>query len=257
MAQSLELNIKTSSDVPAAMDKAKSATVSFGKQVEDIQKKFSTSFKDIALAFLAPMVILNSVINTIQASFEKNRQNMAEAMRFAELGESKFISAEARYLAAEKKRRESEGTRGKAQMGEEELIKDFLKNDPRTADIMKNLSPGTVAGLGQAQARGTLNPFGDGEETALAYAVKNLEIRKAVLDIIRKDMGVSPSGSTKSADFKGPEGFGNVIGVGPNPVLEAMAQQTEIALAQLAELQKISGSTPGGQGDFTKGTQSK
>jgi len=239
------------------MDKAKSATVSFGKQIEDIQKKFSTSFKDIALAFLAPMVILNSVINAIQASFEKNRQNMAEAMRFSELGESKFISAEARYLAAEKKRRESEGNRGKAQMGEEELIKDFLKNDPRTGDIMKNLSPGTVAGLGQAQARGTLNPFGDGEESALAYAVKNLEIRKAVLDIIRKDMGVSPSGSPKTADFKGPEGFGNVIGVGPNPVMEAMAQQTEIALAQLAELQKISGSTPAGNGDFTKGTQSK
>jgi hypothetical protein len=257
MAQDLTVNIKTTSDVPQAMDKAKSATVSFGKQIEDIQKKFSTSFKDIALAFLAPMVILNSVINAIQASFEKNRQNMAEAMRFSELGESKFISAEARYLAAEKKRRESEGNRGKAQMGEEELIKDFLKNDPRTGDIMKNLSPGTVAGLGQAQARGTLNPFGDGEESALAYAVKNLEIRKAVLDIIRKDMGVSPSGSPKTADFKGPEGFGNVIGVGPNPVMEAMAQQTEIALAQLAELQKISGSTPAGNGDFTKGTQSK
>ena len=64
-----------------------------------------------------------------------------------------------------------------------------------------------------------------------------------------------PSGEKK--DFKGPEGFSNVIGVGPNPVIEAMARQTEIALAQLAELQKISGSTPAGQGDFTKGTQSK
>ena len=257
MSQSLEVNIKTTSDVPQAMDKAKSATVSFGKQIEDIQKKFSTSFKDIALAFLAPMVILNSVINAIQASFEKNRQNMAEAMRFAELGESKFISAEARYLAAEKKRRESEGTRSKAQMGEEELIKDFLKNDPRSMPIMQNLSPGTVYGLGQAQARGTLNPFADGDETWLEYAVKNLEIRKAVLDIIRKDMGLSPSGSQKSADFKGPEGFSNVIGVGPNPVLEAMAKQTEIALAQLAELQKISGTSNGVPKDFTKNSESK
>jgi hypothetical protein len=252
MAQSLELNIKTSSDVPQAMDKAKSATVSFGKQVEDIQKKFSTSFKDIALAFLAPMVILNSVINTIQASFEKNRQNMAEAMRFAELGESKFISAEARYLAAEKKRRESEGNRGKAQMGEEELIKDFLKNDPRTAEIMKNLSQGTVAGLAQAQARGTLNPFGDGEETALAYAVKNLEIRKAVLDIIRKDMGVSPSGSPNSSNFKGPEGFSNVVGVGANPVMQAMTLQLEEAKKQTSLLQNLVDRNPFSGADFTK-----
>jgi len=52
MAQDLTVNIKTTSDVPQAMDKAKSATVSFGKQVEDIQKKFSTAFKDIAFAFV-------------------------------------------------------------------------------------------------------------------------------------------------------------------------------------------------------------
>jgi hypothetical protein len=62
---------------------------------------------------------------------------------------------------------------------------------------------------------------------------------------------------SKGADFKGPEGFSNVIGVGPNPVIEAMARQIEIQEQQLAELQKISGSTPAGQGDFTKGNQSK
>jgi hypothetical protein len=62
---------------------------------------------------------------------------------------------------------------------------------------------------------------------------------------------------SKGADFKGPEGFSNVIGVGPNPVMEAMARQIEIQEQQLAELQKISGSTPAGQGDFTKGNQSK
>lgn len=56
----------------------------------------------------------------------------------------------------------------------------------------------------------------------------------------------------QSAGFKGPEGFSNVIGVGPNPVIEAMARQTEIALAQLAELQKISGSTQAVPTDFTK-----
>ena len=254
MAQDLTVNIKTTSDVPQAMDKAKSATVSFGKQIDDIQKKFSTSFKDIALAFLAPMVILNSVINAIQASFEKNRQNMAEAMRFAELGESKFISAEARYLAAEKKRREAEGNLGKAQVGEEELIKDFLKNDPRTADIMKGLSPGTVAGLAQAQTRGSLNPFGDGEESVLAYAVKNLEIRKAVLDIIRKEMGKNPDGFSseagqKAGSFKGPEGFGSVVGVGANPVLEKMTRQNEIMeeiklILQEQSIQNRGGSVP-------------
>jgi hypothetical protein len=241
MAQDLTVNIKTTSDVPQAMDKAKSATVSFTKQLDDIQKKFSTAFKDLALAFVAPLVILNAVIRTIQASFEKNRQNMAEAMKFAELGESRFISAEARYLAAEKKRREVEGSSTKAQAGEEELIKDFLRNDPRTAEIMKKLSPGTVAGLAQAQARETLNPFADEGEKVLEYAVKNLEIRKAVLDIIKKEMATGGSGPSSLKDFKGPEGFGNVIGVGANPVMEAMNAQLEEQKKTNTILEKIAG----------------
>jgi len=258
MAQDLTVNIKTTSDVPQAMDKAKAATVSFGKQVEDIQKKFGTGFKDIFLRFLAPMALVNAAIQTIQASFEKQRQNMAEALAFAELGESRFISAEARYLAAEKKRREAEGNRGKAQMGEEELVKDFLQNDPRTAEIFKKISPGTVAGMAQAQARGSIPFIGQGgDEAMLAFAVKNMEIRKAVLDIIRADMGKDIQSGKTATNFKGPEGFGNVIGVGPNPVMEAMARQIEIQEQQLAELQKISGSTPASQGDFTKGNQSK
>jgi hypothetical protein len=85
------------------------------------------------------------------------------------------------------------------------------------------------------------------------------KIQNEVQGLIAKESkatGLTPSANV-TKDFKGPEGFGNVIGVGPNPVMEAMARQNEIALAQLAELQKISGSTPAGQGDFTKGTQSK
>ena len=253
MAQDLTVNIKTTSDVPQAMDKAKGATVSFGKQVEDIQKKFGTGFKDIFLRFLAPMALVNAAIQTIQASFEKQRQNMSEALAFAELGESKFLSAESRYLAAEKKRREAEGSRGKAQMGEEELIKDFLQNDPRTAGIFQKISPGTVAGMAQAQARGSIPFIGQGgDEAMLSFAVKNMEIRKAVLDIIRADMGKDIQSGKTATNFKGPEGFGNVIGVGANPVMEAMAEQTELARQQLDELKKLNAKDTGAPVDFTK-----
>jgi hypothetical protein len=255
MAQDLTVNIKTTSDVPQAMDKAKAATSGFGKQVEDIQKKFGTGFKDIFLRFLAPMALINAAIQTIQASFEKQRQNMAEALAFAELGESKFISAEARYLAAEKKRRESEGSRGKAQMGEEELIKDFLQNDPRTAGIFQKISPGTVAGMAQAQARGSIPFIGQGgDEAMLAFAVKNMEIRKAVLDIIRADMGKGVQ-SGKDTTFKTPEGFSNVVGVGSNPVMEAMNAQLEEAQRQTALLEKIASPEGGVPKDFTKDTK--
>jgi hypothetical protein len=89
---------------------------------------------------------------------------------------------------------------------------------------------------------------------------KNKEFQKRMLDaFLQSEEGkkFAPIFKDKDKDFKGPEGFGNVIGVGPNPVLEAMAQQTEIALAQLAELQKISGTSNGVPIDFTKGLPSK
>ena len=71
MAQDLTVNIKTTSDVPQAMEKSKSAVVSFSKQVEDIQKKFSTAFKDIFLGFTAPMVLLQGTISIISNAIAK------------------------------------------------------------------------------------------------------------------------------------------------------------------------------------------
>ena len=56
----------------------------------------------------------------------------------------------------------------------------------------------------------------------------------------------------KATDFKGPEGFSNVVGVGANPVMEAMAEQTELARQQLAELQKLNAKGNDTQTDFTK-----
>ena len=85
----------------------------------------------------------------------------------------------------------------------------------------------------------------------LAFAVKNMEIRKAVLDIIRADMGKGVQ-SGKESNFKGPEGFSNVVGVGANPVMEAMAELTELARQQLAELQKLNAKGNDTQTDFTK-----
>jgi hypothetical protein len=51
---------------------------------------------------------------------------------------------------------------------------------------------------------------------------------------------------SKPTTFKGPEGFSNVIGVGANPVMEAMASQLEEARKQTALLQILAsaGITP-------------
>ncbi len=255
MSQSLELNIKTSSDVPQAMDKAKSATVSFGKQVDDIQKKFSTAFKDIFLSFLGPMALLGVAINYIGKLIEENQRKHREANQAAIDGTNELMSAEDRYYARkrdnEKKDKEN---REQAAMSREDITKDFLLNDPIGRAIMQ------LKGAGNQNApsfiKGLEGTTG-GIEGQAALLAKSPEIQSAVQLAIMDQAKKNPLPTGEKKDFKGPEGFSNVIGVGPNPVLEAMAQQTEIALAQLAELQKISGSTPAGQGDFTKGTQTK
>ena len=86
---------------------------------------------------------------------------------------------------------------------------------------------------------------------------------KDVQDVIARM--VNPNGSAKTAEttankgptgptsFKTPEGFGNIVGVGANPVMEAMTLQLEESRKQTALLENISRGSGGGvPTDFTK-----
>jgi hypothetical protein len=253
MSQDLTVNVKTTSDVPQAMDKAKQATTGFGKQVEDIGKKFSTSFKDIFLSFLGPMALLTAAISIIGKMIADNAKKREEANQAAIDGTNELMSAEDRYYSKKRdnERKAVEATE-QAALTREEVTKDFLLNTRSGRALMQ------LKGAGEENMPGFLKPFSKiSREEQAGKLAKSPEIQSVVQLAIMEQAKKNPLPNDKDKTFKGPEGFGNVIGVGPNPVLEAMAQQTEIALAQLAELQKISGSTPAGQGDFTKGTQSK
>jgi hypothetical protein len=65
-------------------------------------------------------------------------------------------------------------------------------------------------------------------------------VQKLIAEDARKnpEAGIKP---TTAKDFKGPEGFGNVIGVGPNPVMEAMNAQLEEQKKTNTILEKIAG----------------
>ncbi len=58
----------------------------------------------------------------------------------------------------------------------------------------------------------------------------------------------------KDGQFKGPEGFGSVIGVGANPVMEAMTKQLEEQQKQTALLEQIAnkGGSSGVPAPFTE-----
>jgi hypothetical protein len=215
MAQDLTVNIKTTSDVPQAMDKAKSATVSFSKQVEDIGKKFSTSFKDIFLSFLGPMALLTGAIALIGKMIADNEKKRASAHQAAINDTNELMSAEDRYYS-KKLERENKAKEKveEAETARVEVTREFLMKDPRRNEVVDDM---------------TYNQLGAGR------LADKKDIQDKVQKIIAEDAKKNPlpeepnkEANKKAGTFKGPEGFGTVVGVGANPVMEKMTRQNEI-----------------------------
>jgi len=244
MAQDLTVNIKTTSDVPQAMDRAKGATVSFGKQVEDIQRKFSTAFKDIFLGFTAPMILIQSAISYISAAMEQARRDAKEGLDLIAQGETKFAtSQEAKTAAFFKRRKELEEEKRLVEQGRASLTEQIL-TDPELGKgfvppqrIMQRLQSGeSIKGVSKDPELGRM---------AMDFLQQTEKGRKILAE-------ATPIEASKQANFKGPEGFSNVIGVGANPVIEAMSAQLEEAQKQTALLQQIAAKGADSQTDFTK-----
>jgi hypothetical protein len=237
MAQSLELNIKTTSDVPQAMDKAKTATVGFGKQVEDIQRKFSTAFKDIALGFIAPMILLQSAINYISSAIEKRKADIKEAYDFALKAESKYLESETVVLAKTRAAKEQDAK--ERELAKQAKLTEYTKflEQPGMRDKVAE----EIGGF-----RGFRLKTGIDANAAEDMA-KDADVQSVIARLIAPAVAASKKAAEISAepkragDFKGPEGFGNVIGVGPNPVMEAMNSQLDETRKTNALLEKIAG----------------
>ena len=259
MAQSLELNIKTTSDVPQAMDKAKAATVGFAKQMDDIKKKFSTSFKDIFLGFFAPMVLLQSAISSVSGAIADARQRAREGLDLLAKGDSMFVSSHERRMAMYfKERQEREKESESAKEGRAEATQLFLETTPQGQKLLDQLRrenlanylinprfTANMAGREDVQKR-ALEAFSSSDEGKAAMnweetqrkqkAVADKE--KVLTDTKQKELDSKPT------SFKGPEGFSNIVGVGANPVMEAMTGQLEEQRKQTAILERIANGGP-------------
>jgi hypothetical protein len=249
MAQDLTVNIKTTSDVPQAMDKAKKATEGMAKQVEDIKKKFGQSFKDIFLSIAGPMALFGLLTRTVTDYFDKIKQKQEDANKAAIDGVNERMAAEDVYYARKIARiKEDKLKADQAKQQPETTAFEFLMNDPRAKSVFGFDANKKIPGFG-------LGGQSLAEQQAEIRA-KRPEVQEQIRKILAEDMAkngpISESIKQKSSDFKGPENFGNVIGVGPNPVMEAMARQIEIQEQSLAELKKISGTDNAVPTDFTK-----
>ena len=284
MAQDLTVNIKTTSDVPQAMDKAKAATVGFGKQVDDIGKKFSMAFKDIAFAFVAPLVLLNSAISAISGAIAKAKQDTKDVIDFAAKGTSVFADKGATDMARAAARvTETSREKNLSKKQRKEAAQAFLDAGDEQGvfgDSEANLALKQY--LDEGEGKGALEMARRRAKHALMFTgvnsvagdteMQDVLSRRAALSNERAALFAPPdpaaaaaaqtaaqkasddAAKAKGTTFKGPEGFSNVVGVGANPVMEAMMSQLEEARKQTALLETIA-STSGGGGvpiDFTK-----
>jgi len=253
MSQDLTVNIKTTSDVPQAMDRAKAATTEFGKQAEAVNKRFKDSIKDILLSTVGPMAALALVTNRINEYFEKIKQAQVDANQSALDGINERMAKEDVYYARKIARlKEDKKETESARLQPQTTAFEFLMNDPRAKDAF-GFKPSKLPAFG-------LPGVTVGEQIAEGMSKKanvQEQIRKIIAEDLAKNGMIPKSGEGVKANFKGPEGFGNVIGVGANPVMEAMAEQTELARQQLVELQKLNANSgnAGVPTDFTKNTK--
>jgi predicted DNA-binding protein len=222
MAQDLTVNIKTTSDVPQAMSKASSAVVSFNKQIEDVQRKFSTSFKDIFLGFAAPMVLIQGIMGFLSKSMEETKRMAKEGLDLLATGDSKLVSTEEKRAAAYfKRKKEMEDEKNLVESGRANVAKQILENkDGEFKDF--NLPEQYVRKLRE------------GSETIDSLS-KNKDVQRMALEYFNStdkgkeiEASLAADSQQKAGTFKGPEGFGSVIGVGANPVMEKMTQQNEL-----------------------------
>ena len=221
MAQDLTVNIKTTSDVPQAMGKASSAASNFDKQLGDIGKKFGNSFKDIFLGFTAPMVILQSLIGAISSAIEKAKQDAKEGMDLIAKGETVFATSDeakmARFLKL-KAATEKEAEQVKA--GRQKMTETFLTETDTGKKVLQ--AERERQGPDAYVNPKILSMVKEYQDMALE-AFLNSEEGKKYAPIFEAEQNQLKAGS-----FKGPDGFGTVVGVGANPVMEKMTRQNEI-----------------------------
>jgi hypothetical protein len=273
MSNVIKFSINGDTNAEQVTEKVKKSVSNLEKNIEGIENRFKSFGKDLFLSFAAPMVLLNSAMNMISSAIEKNQQKVQDAHDLAVRGESRFVDKGTVTVARENENRRRE-------LAEKELARIATERETKEA-----LDQGGFAGFG-GEADEVIAEFnkrnegfvGDMKSMMMYFGLTDMSKDKDIQAIVaeraaarmaespetkarieaekaaakQKEAADSQLAAQKEIDkmptsFKGPEGFSNVIGVGANPVLEAMASQLEEAkktnelLAQLVTPSRTNG----------------
>lgn len=143
MGRKLEWELSGKSDVPEKMAKAKASMEGLEGASNALSKKFKEAFKDIAVGFVAPMVLVQKALGFITDQFQKLRQFAQESRDFAKDAENTNNIAsgarEAIIQADERSKRQEE--QRKRIFGEYQGYREFLLSDPRGRKMLEQEMP--------------------------------------------------------------------------------------------------------------------
>jgi len=164
-------------------------------------------------------------------------------------GETVYANSEQRKLAQFiKSKQATEKEKELVEAGKREMTEEFLKTEEGKKILEKRKAAEDALYGGQRGRRTRMSGV-----VALAYDDPRdpglqAQALKAFLESEegKKYKPIFDEQGAKNAQFKGPEGFNSVIGVGANPVIEAMTKQTEVLLEikQVLENQAPGGGVP-------------
>ena len=219
MSNVIQFSITGDTNAEQVAGRAKAAVGGLDKQMDGIGKKFGSGFKDIFLSFLGPMALLSTAMAFIGKMISDNQKKHEDANKAAIEGTNALMSAEDRYYANKlNNEKKSKEQIEEAKTAREDVTQAFLENDPRGKAIVDEVKAAMPPGMAAGAS-------GLARNMAQTQAMQD-----RVQALLAPEAAAAGAGSGLSGKaFKSPEGFGNVIGVGANPVLEAMTSQLEEA----------------------------
>jgi len=238
MGRKLEWELSGKSDVPEKMAKAKASMEGLEGAANGLSKKFREAFKDIAVGFLAPMVLIQKALSFISDKIAQAKQDAKEARDFAKDEESKgYMKGGARSVLNIATEREAEAKRqAKAKLAEQLAYEDFLLNDPRGKELLKQNVPASAIVASQVVPYNPFTSSGEKErrEFQAGETAKLPGVRAAIEALVAGDAlgrmkpeapGSAEGGMTAS---KIPELASNVIGVGMSPQMDIANKQLSV-----------------------------
>lgn len=228
MSNVIKFSITGDTNAEQVTNRAKAAVSGFDKQVEGIGKKFSSAFKDIALSFVAPMVLLNNAIALISGYVAKVKQDAQDGLDLLAKGETIYANAEEKKMAA--------------------FFKAKQAREAEMASVEEGKTAITTAYLETPEGQKIKEEFirrNMGQNSASGYSLRTLGQEPELREKAMKAFLASPEGaaykpifdSAGKDNFK-PEGLSsNIVGVGQSPGMAIINEQLRVQ-QEIAEMMR-------------------